>query len=207
MEAWQAYLATNDFDILAQTAIIHAQFELIHPFKDGNGRIGRLLIPLFLYDKGRLSSPMFYLSDYLESHRDEYYIRLSAISREGDWTGWIKFFLQAITMQAKSNVQRVRLIMALYEQTKDQVRELTHSQHTTQLVDTLFDRPIFRVSDFVQRSGINKPTLHGLLRQLMQPAGPLTMLKEGAGRRPAIYAFPQLLNICEGKPVLPENSR
>jgi len=207
LEAWQAYLATNDFDILAQTAIIHAQFELIHPFKDGNGRIGRLLVPLFLYAKGRLPSPMFYLSDYLESHRDEYYSRLSAISKEGDWTGWIKFFLQAITLQAKSNVQRVRLIMDLYEQTKDQVRELTHSQHTTQLVDTLFDRPIFRVSDFVQRSGINKPTLHGLLRQLMQPAGPLTMLKEGAGRRPAIYAFPQLLNICEGKPALPESHR
>lgn len=203
LEAWQIYMGSNDFDVLAQTAIVHAQFELLHPFKDGNGRIGRLLIPLFLFSKGRLSSPMFYLSDFLESNRGEYYQRLSAISQKGDWTGWIKFFLGAITQQARKNVSQVKGIMDLYEATKVQVRDITHSQHTAQLVDTLFDRPIFRVSDVVQRSGINKQTLHGLLRQLQQPEGPLTILREGIGRRPAIYAFPALLNICEGKTVLP----
>ena len=202
LESWQAYMEANDFDVLAQTAIVHAQFELLHPFKDGNGRIGRLLIPLFLFSKGRLSSPMFYLSDFLEANREEYYQRLSAISQHGDWTGWIKFFLKAITQQAKKNVLQVKAIMGLYEATKTQVRDITHSQHTAQLVDTLFDRPIFRVSDVVQRSGINKQTLHGLLRQLQQPDGPLTVLREGVGRRPSIYAFPALLNICEGKAVL-----
>lgn len=206
LEAWQTYVGSNDFDVLAQTAIVHAQFELLHPFKDGNGRIGRLLIPLFLFSKGRLSSPMFYLSDFLESNRDEYYQRLSAISQHGDWTGWIKFFLVAITQQARKNVSQVKAIMNLYEATKVQVRDITRSQHTAQLVDTLFDRPIFRVSDVVQRSGINKQTLHGLLRQLQQPEGPLTILREGIGRRPAIYAFPALLNICEGKTVLPATS-
>ena len=146
---------------------------------------------------------MFYLSEYLEVNRDEYYQRLSAISQHGDWTGWIKFFLGAITQQARKNVSQVKAIMNLYEATKVQVRDITRSQHTAQLVDTLFDRPIFRVSDVVQRSGINKQTLHGLLRQLQQPEGPLTILREGIGRRPAIYAFPALLNICEGKTVLP----
>lgn len=203
LEAWQNYLSINDFDILAQTAIVHAQFELLHPFKDGNGRIGRLLIPLFLFAKGRLSSPMFYLSGYLESNREEYYERLAGISARGEWTEWIKFFLNGVTKQAKVNVRRLHKILALYEKTKVQVRELTHSQHTVQLVDALFDKPIFIATDFTKRSGIGKSTLHGLLRQLQQPDGPIMTIKEGAGRRPSVYAFPDLLNICEGKEVLP----
>ncbi len=202
LEAWQEYLSVKDFDILAQTAVVHAQFELLHPFKDGNGRIGRLLIPLFLFAKKRLSSPMFYLSSYLEANREEYYARLTGISARGEWTEWILFFLKGIAKQAKVNVGRLHEILALYEKTKDQVRELTHSQHTVQLVDALFDKPIFIASDFVKRSGIGKPTLHGLLRQLQEPEGPIVILRESSGRRPNFYAFPALLNICEGKEVL-----
>ena len=108
LEAWQAYLDSDDSDFLLQTAVAHAQFELLHPFKDGNGRIGRILIPLFLFQKQVLSQPMFYLSEYLEANRDEYYQRLGAISAEGDWDGWIAFFLQAITAQARENSERVR---------------------------------------------------------------------------------------------------
>ena len=78
-------MASNDIDLLLQTAVVHAQFELLHPFKDGNGRIGRILIPLFLYQKKKLSQPMFYLSSYLEANREEYYVRLQDIPREGDW--------------------------------------------------------------------------------------------------------------------------
>ena len=193
----------DDFDLLAQTAIVHAQFELLHPFKDGNGRIGRLLIPLFLFSKKRLSSPMFYLSDYLETNRQEYYERLGAISQEGDWTGWIEFFLKAVIHQSNSNLKKVKQIMKLYEDTKEQIRVLTHSQYTTQLLDGIFDRPIFKASDFSTRFGIQKPTLHGLLRTLTTEEGPLVLLKEGLGRRASIYAFPQLLNICEGKEVFP----
>lgn len=201
LEAWQSYLATDDFDPLAQAAIVHAQFEILHPFKDGNGRIGRLLIPLFLYSKGRLSSPMFYLSAYLEAHRPEYYARLAAITREGDWTCWIGFFLQAITEQAGSNIERVRAILRLYEDMKARVREITRSQHSAQIVDALFDRPIFRIGDFAQRAGIPKPTAHPLLRQLLE-AGTLKQLREGSGRRPAILSFPELLNIAEGRQVV-----
>ncbi len=203
LEHWEHYLQVDDFDVLAQTAIVHAQFELLHPFKDGNGRIGRLLIPLFLYSKKRLSSPMFYLSDYLESHREEYYQRLSAISQQGDWTGWIKFFLGAIVQQAELNLRRVRQIMALYEDTKTWIRETTHSQHTPLLLDGIFDRPIFSTSDFAKWTGIHRQTLHGLLRQLVKDDGPLIILQEGQGRRPSIYAFPQLLNICEGREIFP----
>ncbi len=113
LQAWEGYLAFNDFDLLVQVAVVHAQFELIHPFKDGNGRIGRLFIPLFLYQKRVLASPMFYLSEYLEAHRELYYVRLQGISRDGDWTSWIEFFLDAITQQAHANTERVREILAL----------------------------------------------------------------------------------------------
>ena len=84
---WEQYIHHEEDDGLVQLAIVHAQFELIHPFLDGNGRVGRILLPLFLSQKGLSSSPMFYLSEYLESHRDVYYDRLRAISHEGDWGG------------------------------------------------------------------------------------------------------------------------
>ena len=197
---WERYLGTNDFDPLAQSAIVHAQFEILHPFKDGNGRIGRLLIPLFLFEKGRLASPMFYLSEYLEANRDEYYARLKAITAEDDWTGWIAFFLRAITHQAKANIERTRQIMALYEDMKKRVREITHSQHSAVLVDALFDRPIFKVADFASRASIPKPTAHVLVRQL-EGGGILKTIREGAGRRAAILAFPELLNLAEGRKV------
>jgi Fic family protein len=201
LQAWEAYLTHDDFDVLAQSAIVHAQFELMHPFKDGNGRIGRLLIPLFLYSKGRLISPMFYLSAYLEANRAEYYARLRAISANGDWTGWIGFYLRGVTEQAKTNCQRMRTIMALYEQTKTRVRELTHSQHSAPLVDALFERPIFRVKDLCERLGIKKPTLHGLIKTL-QEENIVVTLREGAGRRAATLAFPELLNVAEGREVI-----
>lgn len=167
----------------------------------GNGRIGRLLIPLFLYSKGRLSTPMFYLSAYLEANRAEYYTRLAAITRENDWTGWTVFFLRSIAEQARTNITRVQAILTLYETMKTRVREITRSQHSARIVDALFDRPIFRIGDFATRAGIPKPTAHPLLRQL-QDAGLLKQLREGSGRRPAILAFRGLLNTAEGRKVL-----
>lgn len=107
LEEWECYLELDDIDFLLQTAVMHAQFELLHPFKDGNGRIGRILIPLFLFQKQIISQPMFYLSEYLEKHRSRYYARLRAISQNGDWNGWIAFFLQAVIDQAHQNGERV----------------------------------------------------------------------------------------------------
>lgn len=174
---------------------------MIHPFKDGNGRIGRLFIPLFLYQKRVLGSPMFYLSEYLEEHRELYYARLQGISRDGDWTGWIEFFLDAIAAQALANTVRVREILALYERMKLQISALTRSQHAITVLDTLFDRPIFQSGDFVQRSGIPKQTALPFLRSL-RDTGVLHTLRESSGRRPAIYAFRELLNCAEGRMVL-----
>ena len=182
LQAWERYLDADEVDPIVQTALVHAQFELIHPFKDGNGRIGRLLIPLFLYRKDRLSNPMFYLSAYLERNRDEYYSRLLAISSSRDWTGWVAFFLQAVTVQAQQNSAILREIMSLYDVTKTQIRDLTHSPHQAQIVDALFDRPIFRVADIAQRAGVPKPTMHKLVNALLAE-GLLQTLRPAAGRR------------------------
>lgn len=202
LEAWESYLRSDDIDLLIQLAVVHAQFELIHPFKDGNGRIGRLLIPLFLYQKHLLSSPSFYLSEYLEVHRDEYYGRLSAISRTNDWDGWISFFLDAIFAQSGENGERVRQMRELYETMKTHIVELTHSQYSLAALDALFHRPIFQTSDFVERSGIPKQSALPMLRAL-RSAGILSPVREASGRRAGILAFPELLDIVEGRAILP----
>lgn len=201
LQAWEQYLDSDDVDFLLQTAVMHAQFELLHPFKDGNGRIGRILIPLFLYQKKALSQPMFYLSEYLESHRDEYYARLKAISAEGDWNGWIAFFLQAVASQAQQNSERVVAIRALYEEMKQAIQEATRSQYTVQVLDAIFDRPIFSTTDLITRTQIHKPTAMSLIRQL-KTAEILQELKAGSGRRAAVLCFPRLLNIAEGRRIL-----
>lgn len=198
LQAWEAYLESDDSDPIVQSAIVHAQFELLHPFKDGNGRIGRLLIPLFLFARRRLTSPMFYLSAYLERHRDEYYARLRAISRDRDWTGWCAFFLRAVTEQAKQNGATLHEIMALHEATKAQVRDITRSPHSAALVDALFDRPIFTAADIARRANVPKPTVHKLIKGLLNE-GVLDTVREAAGRRPAILTFAELLNTLERK--------
>ena len=100
MSAWVACILATAAGAMIQPAVLHAELEAIHPFLDGNGRLGQLIIPLFLKSKGLLSPPNFYLSEYLESHRDEYDDGLLAVSRDGDWTGWCGFFLRAIIKQA-----------------------------------------------------------------------------------------------------------
>jgi Fic family protein len=198
-------LDSADVDHLLQTAVVHAQFELLHPFKDGNGRIGRILIPLFLYQKRALSQPMFYLSEYLENHREEYYRRLKAISAEGDWNGWIAFFLQAIVTQAVQNSARVTAIQALYEEMKLAIQAATRSQYTVQVLDAIFNKPVFRASDLgtqlCSEFGVHEKTTPGLLRQVKE-AGILRELQAASGRRSATLCFPRLVNLAEGREVL-----
>ena len=205
LQAWERYLDSDDVDFLLQTAVVHAQFELLHPFKDGNGRIGRILIPLFLYQKRALSQPMFYLSEYLENHREDYYQRLKAISTDGDWNGWIAFFLQAIIAQAAQNSSRVTAIQTLYEEMKLAIQAATHSQYTVHILDAIFSKPVFRSADLAQQLrkefGIHEKTTPGLLRQ-MKDADILRELQPGSGRRPATLCFPRLINLAEGRDVL-----
>jgi Fic family protein len=201
LQVWERYMDGDDADFLLQTAVVHAQFELLHPFKDGNGRIGRILIPLFLYQKKMLSQPMFYLSEYLETNREEYYQRLLAISAEGDWNGWIAFFLRAIATQAGQNSTRVAAIQGLYEEMKQAIQAITRSQYSMHVLDAIFEQPIFDTTGFIRRTGIHKPTAMGLIRQL-KTHNIVTELRAGSGRRAAVLAFPQLVNLAEGRPIL-----
>ncbi len=198
MQTWEAYIHADAPDLLVQLAILHAEFEAIHPFLDGNGRLGRLIIPLFLKSKRLLSTPNFYLSEFLEQHRGEYYDRLLAVSRDGDWTGWCAFFLRAIIEQAETNQTKAQAIHALYTARKDWMIEVTRSQYSGRALDWVFTRPIFSSSDFVAHVDIPAPTAKRILREI-RDNGLLRELKPASGRRAAVLAFPELLNICEGR--------
>ncbi len=197
---WEKYLHETTHDVLVQLAVVHAEFESLHPFLDGNGRIGRMLIPLYLADRKLLQSPMFYLSEYLEANRQEYYDRLLAVSRDGDWTGWCRFFLEALQRQAQANETKARKILSLYQQKKDWFVNLTHSQYAIRALDWFFNKPIFKTPDFVATAEIPKPTANRIVR-LAKENGLLWEIVAGSGRRPAVLAFSELLNIAEGRTV------
>ncbi|MCK4631903.1 MAG: Fic family protein [candidate division Zixibacteria bacterium] len=198
--SWEHYIQSKQKDILVQLAIAHAEFEAIHPFLDGNGRLGRMLIPLFLYDRKLLSTPTFYISEFLESNRDEYVERLLAVSRDKDWTGWCVFFLNALLKQAGANTTKAKDILSLYEAKKSWVVRETHSQHAIRALDFVFGLPVFAASDFVKQSGIPEMTAKRIMR-IFRDGGLLDVWRAASGQRPAILAFRELLNIAEGKSV------
>ncbi|MFW6065954.1 MAG: Fic family protein [Planctomycetota bacterium] len=198
MSAWERYLHSEAPDKLIQLGILHAELEAIHPFLDGNGRIGRLLIPLFLVDKKLLSGPNFYVSGYLEARREEYYERLLAVSRDGDWTSWCSFFLTAVIEQARNNEAKARAILDLYQSRKDWIAEVTRSQHAVRALDWFFSHPIFRASDFVASAEIPTSTARRIVHEVREK-GLLREVRPSKGRRPSILAFAELLNLAEGR--------
>ena len=200
MNAWEFYMHEEAEDMLVQLAIVHAEFEAIHPFLDGNGRIGRLVVPLFMVSKNLLSHPHFYISEYLSLHRDEYYEGLMAVSRDDDWTGWCVFFLRALTEQARMNQSKVQAILDLYNERREWIVEETRSQYGGRALDWIFRTPIFRATYFVDDADIPKPTANRILR-VLRDNGMLRVLSPSSGRRPAVLAFADLLNIAEGREV------
>ena len=140
---------------------------------------------------------MFYTSAYLERNRPAYYERLLAVSWDRDWNGWIAFALRAIEEQARTNGQKARAILNLYDEMKRMVPEVTRSQYATSAIDVLFGMPVFTPSEFYEQTGIPKTTANRILQQLREQEI-ITVLTEGGGRRAATYAFPRLLAITEG---------
>lgn len=200
---WEKSYHSDPRDLLVHLAIVHAQFEIIHPFLDGNGRIGRILIPLYLYEKKLVSRPIFYLSTYIEKHRDEYISRLRAIGNDKEaWDDWIRFFLIALDEQARENTEKAKAIMDLYERMKVRVIGLTRSQYAIPVLDYMFGRPVFRVSEVWE--GIDpKPSSQviSVMVRALRDTGILKIIIEGSGRRPQILAFAELVNLCEGTEV------
>lgn len=200
MSAWERYIHIDAADQLVQLAILHAEFEALHPFLDGNGRLGRMLVPLFLWQCGHIRSPMFYISAYFETHRDAYYDGLLAVSRDDDWTGWCQFFLEAVRVQAQDNLKKAQGIIDLYEEMKRRVADLTRSRYAVHALDWIFERPVFRSSDFAASAGFAGRTARRILDVLCE-GDVLQVFHHGRGRQAAVLAFPELINVAEGRKV------
>ena len=169
----------------------------MHPFLDGNGRLGRMCIPLFMHQAGLIHRPMFYISAYFEVNREEYYDRLLAVSRDDDWSGWCLFFLEAVRQQAEQNLVKANAVLDLYNGMKLKIAEMSHSQFSIHALDWIFEQPIFNSSDFVRASGIPKPTAARILR-VLRDENILQVWQEARGRKPAVYGYSDLLNVAEG---------
>ena len=196
MGAWERYLHEETPDALVQLGVAHVWFEAIHPFLDGNGRLGRLMVPLFLMAKGLLKRPNFYLSEYLERFREDYYRNLLAAQGSGDWGAWLRFFLTAVEKQAIANTGKARQILALYAARKDWVAKTTRSQHAVRSLDFLFTQPVFRTSDFAARPGVPRATALRILR-VLRDRQMLRELVPARGRHAAVLAFGELIEIAE----------
>lgn len=198
MSMWERYAYRDDLDRLVQLAILHAEFEALHPFLDGNGRLGRMMVPLFLWQWHLIGQPMFYISGYFESRRDAYYDGLLAVSRDDDWTGWCRFFLKAVQEQAEENLARANEILKLYDEMKKLVVDATRSRYAINALDWIFQYPAFNSSAFVARAAIPERTARRILTALIK-TGILQEVRGGSGRKGTILIFPDLLNIAEGR--------
>jgi Fic family protein len=182
-------------DPLVQIAISHYQFEAIHPFMDGNGRVGRLLIPLFLYEKKITAYPNIYISEFFEAHRTVYYELLRGVSEKGDWIPWIKFFLDAVYEQTKLTLERVVKIERIYKDLKERMPEI-NSIYANPFLDALFIRPRFTVQSIKKLSKVtNNQTLYTLIGKFLK-AGIIIDLSPKQERN-KIYAFLDLVKIIK----------
>ena len=200
LDNWEKYYHADRPDPLVQLAMLHGQFEIIHPFIDGNGRLGRILIPLFLFEKGLLSRPVFYLSAYLESHKEEYVSALGALSSRQNpaWNRWVEFFLKGLTSQAQTNLEAARSIISLYERSKAEIIRITRSQYAVPLLDLLFKQPVFSPAQLEQHGTLPSKQMTMSLLGRLKDAGILVVTRESSGRRPQILTFAELVDLCEG---------
>lgn len=188
------YIEKSNDPALIKAGLTHIEFEALHPFKDGNGRIGRMLITLMLWRSGAISAPHFYVSGYFEEHKDEYIDTMRRVSESGDWECWCTFFLEAIEQQAISNLAIAENIRSLYEQMKQVFSDKLSSKWSVTALDYVFTNPIFRNNKFTSSSGIPPATAARFTRTMLDE-GIIKTLEEASGRRPALYSFEPLLNL------------
>ncbi|MCY4274831.1 MAG: Fic family protein [Gammaproteobacteria bacterium] len=196
MSKWEKYIHQDHPDQLVQLAILHAEFESLHPFLDGNGRLGRMLIPLFLWQQNLLQKPIFNISSYFEADRDSYYDGLLSVSKDKNWTRWIKYFLEALGKQAEYNYQKSYKILELYENTKEEVAKNVRSQYAILALDWIFNNPVFRTSRFKNNQGIPRASANRVL-SAFKNLDILTEYEKKRGNISAVYAFPKLIEIID----------
>lgn len=166
LEDWERYANEDGTQpTLVRAAMLHYQLETIHPFLDGNGRLGRLLIVFFLVAQGRLPSPILYLSPYFEAQRDEYYERLQQIRERGDALGWLQFFLRGVERQSNDALVRAERLLDLRERYRKRVQAVTRSQ-AVQVVDLAFTSPVLTTRVVEETIGGTRPSSLKLLGQL-----------------------------------------
>lgn len=188
------YIRSDEQHQLIRTAIAHAEFEALHPFEDGNGRVGRMLIPLTLWEYQILSAPHFFVSDYFERRKDEYIERLRNVSTSSSWAEWCSFFLRGLSAQAVRNIETVNRIQSHYEATKESFRGVLRSRYYDAAVDYVFNFPVFWNNHFVENADGPKSTLQNFTPRLVD-AGLLTTIVPPSGRAPGLYAYASLLEI------------
>jgi len=200
---WEKYLHSNpDEPPLIQCALMHYQFETIHPFVDGNGCLGRLLITFFLCEKGFLSQPLLYLSEFFERYRDEYYRQLLDVSQKGNWRGWLEYFLQGVIEQSKNAMETARIILDTYEK----YREMIHSEKKKmprvvfRLIDEIFATPVISISALSRKWKVDYRSVRlGVLRLVA-----LGVLKEVTNRkRNKLYVATELMEVLSSNPSTP----
>lgn len=194
MERLFEYINQSDHPILVKTAIAHIEFEALHPFKDGNGRIGRMLITLMLWNAGAISSPHFYISGYMEENKDQYIGTMRNVSKKSDWNSWCQFFLDAVEKQAIKNLAIAESIKSLYEEMKVTFAYLLSSKYSVTALDYIFTNPVFRNNKFTSNSKIPAGTAARFTRVLSEN-GLIIELEEASGRRPALYSFEKLMEL------------
>ena len=164
----EQYIHFDEIDLLVQAALIHCQFEMIHPFKDGNGRIGRLLIPLFLYYRDMLPVPTFYMSAYFEKDRATYLEKLSAVSKNNDYATWIKYFLEGVVEQAEINTMKAKVMLDKYNEYKEVCLSDMSSKYAIILLDEVFKRPAFKARQIQDIIPGSKGTLYNMLDEFVE---------------------------------------
>jgi Fic family protein len=173
---WELFLHDRtSLPDLVQCALMHEQFEAIHPFLDGNGRVGRLLITLFLTERGRLTQPLLYLSAYIEAHRSEYYDALLRVRTDGDWQGWLLFFLTGVRDTAVRATTQARELMRIREEYR---RKVERRPKAVALVDQVLKAPYMTVAEAQRLLGVTNPTARTAVQRLVE----VGLLEEVGGR-------------------------
>ena len=192
MDALFKYIdESNDTDLI-KAAVSHIEFEALHPFKDGNGRIGRMIITLMLWKAGVISAPHYYISGYFEENKDLYIDSMRKVSETDDWTSWCEFFLVAVEKQAIQNLLIAENISKLYEDLKIKFSELLASKWSVNALDFMFTYPVFRNNKFTNNSGIPPQTAARFTR-ILHEHGLIVEAEESSGRRAALYRLEPLM--------------
>jgi cell filamentation protein, protein adenylyltransferase len=193
LAAFEKFLrAPSERPFLVDLALLHYQFEAIHPFRDGNGRVGRLLIPLLLCERKILTKPLLYLSAYLEQHRTRYMDLMLAVSQKGEWQNWIAFFLRGIAEQAMDGVERATKLMALWQDYRKRLQTARMSILAQNLVDQLFQQPAMNVGLAQKLLEVSFASAQNNVMRLVS----MGILKEVTGRkRDRIFIAPEILQL------------